>query len=779
MDNLPAPMMPEYGMPPELLAMLEGDPSKIPDEIMEQLPHEMRQMLIDRWDARQQQLAALANTLSRKRHEAVAGRKNSGIEDEWTDVQDAYEGVDDANRHERAASKPDRTGSYQPAKRNTNRSTVFLNITGPYVDGAAARMADMLLPTDDQPWSIAPTPFPDMPGVPAESFEQLEAMAREKAEAAQRRINDWLVECQWHGEVRKVIEDAARLGTGVLKGPTPRRKKYQSIERVEDGSTVLKIEHEIAPQSRRVNPWNLYPDPACGTNIHNGNYLLERDYITARQLRDLMGVNGYLDDQIREALNEGPSRREVEIGADGPAIAEGDKFEIWYYHGHLTPDDLEVAGCSLDDDLKEDDKVIPATVTMVNDRIIKAAVSHLESGDFPYDVLPWRQRDGMPWGIGVGKQINVPQRMLNAATRNLMDNSGLSSGPQTVMRRGAIVPADSRWELTPRKLWFLNEGADVDDVRKALFSFDIPSMQNELMGIIQFALRMAEEVTGLPQIMQGQQGGAPDTATGMQIVNNNANTVLRRLAKNFDDYITEPHIRRYYEWLMLYGDEGEKGDYTVDARGSSALVERDIQHQAILQMGEMTLNPAFGIDPRKWFAEMCKAQRLDPAKFQMDEGEQQIPPEVQEHIAMLEQQLEQLQQQQAHVEAARIRAEAMVQGKQIEAEARLQAKQIDAQAKAQGDQLRAMAAEQVAHVRGQYAKEIEYMRQELQAIDKEIKIADSETRRGQLQLQRQALEAQLQAHHEDMEVALAKINRDNPEQVMLNNQYGKIPYAIG
>jgi hypothetical protein len=363
-----------------------------------------------------------------------------------------------------------------------------------------------------------------------------------------------------------------------------------------------------------------------------------------------------------------------------------------------------------------------------------------------------------------------------------MDNAGLSSGPQIVMRKGAITPADNRWEIIPRKLWYLNEGADVDDVRKALFSFDIPSMQNELMGIIQFALKMAEDVTGLPQLMQGQQGSAPDTATGMQIINNNANTVLRRLAKNFDDYITEPHIRRYYEWLMLYGDESEKGDYTVDARGSSALVERDIQNQAIMQMGDMTLNPAFGVDPKKWFAEMCKAQRLDPAKFQAEE-EGEIPPEIQEQMMMMEQEIaqlqEQLQQSNMHVQAAQVRAEAMVQAKQIEAEARLQSKQIDAQVKAQGDQLRQMGAEQVEHIRGQYRKEIEYMRQELDAIDKEIKVADSETRRGQLELQRQALMAQLQTHHEDMEVELARINQGKPEQVLMNDQYGKVPFARG
>jgi hypothetical protein len=60
-------------------------------------------------------------------------------------------------------------------------------------------------------------------------------------------------------------------------------------------------------------------------------------------------------------------------------------------------------------------------------------------------------------------------------------------------------------------------------------------------------------------------------------------------------------------------------------------VERDLQNQSILQMGALVANPGFGIDPEKWFEEMCRAQRLDPKKFTMDEEKkaqlaQQPPP---------------------------------------------------------------------------------------------------------------------------------------------------------
>jgi hypothetical protein len=146
-------------------------------------------------------------------------------------------------------------------------------------------------------------------------------------------------------------------------------------------------------------------------------------------------------------------------------------------------------------------------------------------------------------------------------------------------------------------------------------------MQAPLMNTIQFAMKMAEDVTGLPMLMQGQAGShTPDTVGGMVMLQNNSGAVLRRIARTFDDRITEPHIRRYYEWLLIHGEnDDEKGDFVIDARGSTALVERDAANMALMQMGQFVGNPAFGIDPAKYMAEWLKSQRIDPNKVLMDD----------------------------------------------------------------------------------------------------------------------------------------------------------------
>jgi hypothetical protein len=71
---------------------------------------------------------------------------------------------------------------------------------------------------------------------------------------------------------------------------------------------ALIVKEEIKPASKRIDPWNFYPDGACGENIHNGAYTWERDYLTPRQLKDLKGTPGYIDSQIDKCLEEGPQK---------------------------------------------------------------------------------------------------------------------------------------------------------------------------------------------------------------------------------------------------------------------------------------------------------------------------------------------------------------------------------------------------------------------------------------------------------------------------------------
>ena len=635
-------------------------------------------------DQKSQRMAiieAFADIIRARRSDAIQARTASGIEKQWQEDQDHYDGIDDTNRGsvtQKGRSSND--GVREIPKNLENRSTVFLKITRPYVDAAAARVSDMLLPTDDRNFGILPEPRPDltklvkdaeeqppaepmqamppqaavggfrgmmgkvfgsgqpaagMPAAPppmqmtpAAEAAQTIAKAKASADLAQDEIDDWLVQCRYHAEVRKVIESAAKLGAGILKGPIPVMMRSRAAIQTAEGWTVEMVS-KIAPTSKYISQWNFYPDGSCGNDIQSGSYTFECDDITQRRLVELKQDKSYISEMIDMCIDEGPTSPTdgTRKRKEGDRSSERDLYQIWYFHGQVSKKDMEAAGCKCGDK-----DMYPAIVTMVNDRVIKVTLSALDSGEFPYDVMVWQGKPDHWAGDGVSRQMRECQKGANAAIRNMMDNAGLSAGPQIVINRGKIIPANGKWELTPRKVWYTKSEEDVDDVSKAFMVVSIETRQPELMNLLQFWLKEAEDVTGLPMLLQGQQGNAPKTATGTQIVNNNGSTVLRRIARIFDDRVTEPHIGRYYEFLLLYGSDAAKGQFTVDARGSSALVEREMQAQQLVQMMGMSLNPAYGLDPEQVAAEFLKSMRFDAAKVILsDEKKKEMasrqPPE--------------------------------------------------------------------------------------------------------------------------------------------------------
>lgn len=623
---------------------------------------------------------AFAAIVKDKRTDAIEGRRASGIETIWAEDEAHYEGQDEVQESAYSKGKSASDGLSEKPKKQTTRSTAFLNITRPYCDAASASMSDMLMPTDDRNWDMRLTPIGDLkaslndnrsvaevvpqavaakqggirgaigklfsPAQPtpqkaptvAEVAKQEMDRATVALDAARKQVDDWLVECRYHAEVRKQIEATARIGTGILKGPTPARKKARKATHTKDGWTV-EINIETKPESKEVSAWKIYPDPACGDNIHNGSYIFEEDEITARRLNELKG-GGYIDEMIDLCIKEGPISAVTGTSARKPEDKTRDKdlFQIWYYYGHASKDDMTAAGCSCGD---KERSYYPVQVTMVNDRIIKVALSPLDSGEFPYDVMVWQAVSGSWTGTGVARQMRTCQKGANAAVRNLMDNAGLAGGPQTIVDRTKIVPANGKWELTPRKVWWTKDGAEMMDVRTAFIFVVVPMLQNELLALAQFWIKEAEDVTGLPALLQGQQGSAPETVGGMTLLNNNANTVKRRIARTFDDRVTEPHIGRYYEYLLLHGPDDCKGDFTIDARGSSALVERDAQTQQMPQMLNMSVNPVFGLDPESVMDEMLKGMRFDTKRLKLSDekkqqmAQQQPPPPPQIAVAQI------------------------------------------------------------------------------------------------------------------------------------------------
>ena len=621
----------------------------------------------------QERLQAFGQSLSSQRDEWIRARYSYGVDKRWLEDEDQYNAKDNINK---AASQmmtsveqgyPVTTQGAKP-----HRSTVYIGLTRQKTNAAEARISDILLPTDDRNWGIKPTPKPTLmamsrdtqmagdkeTGQPLMNPDTGEPLAmrdiaraamktaREKSDAMQLEIEDQLVECDYNGELRKVIHNSARLGTGVIKGPivTNRTRKAWQPYKDMQGNTIhqLDIVTEVTPASFSIDPRNVWPDPGCGDSIHNGKGVYEREQMTSRQVRDLAKQPGFMKEQLRKVLEEGPKKSATfqELKDEDQRDIARDVYEMWSYWGEVDHDDLEAAGIKLGQ--KDELRAVSACVVMINSTIVKAFLNPLEGGDLPYDFYVWERVSDSVWGYGIPYLMRAQQKVLNAAWRQMMDNAGVSSGPQIIVKAGAIQPADKQWQISARKIWFATD--EVDDVRKAFTAVEFNSHQVELSGIIKMAMELADMETGVPVIMQGEKGAAPDTVGGMQMLMNSANVVLRRLVKQFDDMVTRPHIRRYYYYNMMYNEDEEiKGDFSIDARGSSALLIRDIQNQAFLNLLAAGANPVYGVylDTQKLFEKALQAQHIDPKEVFKSEDElekikeqQKNPPEAPSDPAM-------------------------------------------------------------------------------------------------------------------------------------------------
>lgn len=604
--------------PPEMAMMVDG-------QVLTKEDYEASQ---------RQEVEKLHGMFTKMRDEWVQHRATSDVEKRWRRNTQLYFG-------ERTES----TGEFENTLRNGpparkavdgNRSRVVINIVRPKVDQAVARVCEILFPVDDRNWGLKPTPIPEMAsmtnderqtvnpqtGQPtgltvADEAKAIMEAAKEAAEAMERSIDDSLTECKFNGESRKGIDDGVRLGTMVLYGPFPARQTSKVWLPMPDGTQVMQINESIVPASMRLDPWDTFFDPSCGNDHQRGRGFFFRRNVTRKELRQLVGLPGFDTEAIREVLRQPPNRIRVAEQRVLRDTVKEDSYEMWTYHGEIEPEEMEMLSARTGDPLTD---VNFGVLVIVNDKVIGTMDSWVADKTLPVDVWNWRKSDDSPFGYGLPDELEHQQRVVNAAWRQVMDNGRTSLGGQIVMKKGMVIPQNNSWEITPNKIWLAKD--EMADVRQAFSVFEFNSHLQELLAIAQSAMQFADMETSMPQIMGGERGSAPETVGGMVMLYNNANSVLRQRVKLYDDAITRPHLGRYYDWKMANDPDPKiKGDYEIDARGSTALIERDIQNQALLNLANITNNPRYipHLNEREELKAILKAFKVNPEEMMKPE----------------------------------------------------------------------------------------------------------------------------------------------------------------
>lgn len=624
---------------------------------------------------RRARLTGFVDKLQREAEARVMLR--SGQEEIWIDDLRAYYGV-----YDRA------TWRNLHSKERAHKSKLHMGKSGTKTRAWISRLQDLLFPTDDKNWAIQPTPVPKLAREAADAqsvVEQAEAQAQsggelapEQAQAvslakqAQARIvgeqadarkrcdlmsdemEDQLLEGRYAAESRDGIEQGCQLGTAIWEGPVvdgPARRWVRT-----EGGFSREETGDARPKFLRVDIWNFFPSGAA-TSIEDSDGFYIRYPWNDSQLRAFAKFDGVDRGKIREILKGGRKssapgyiQQLAQIQPDKTAQAYDTVHMVWKYVGPVAAEDMLPVALALGDEelATEAAKADPLDEMQViawfcDGQLLKIDPFPLDT-DQPY-FTRWTFEKGPGfWGIGVPYLIRNPEAALNAAWRLMMDNSEVSSLPQLFIDTMRIRPMDGSYVIRGGKLWQTkNEVSAQGLTGKEIYAVNIDSHQVEIANIIALAEKEIDELSMLPPLAQGEQGtGVTETAQGMALLMNANNVLLKRVVKNYDDDKTTPEIRKLYDWNMQYSTRDEvKGDYQVDARGSSVLLVREMQARNIITLAlNFGAHPEYGpmTNKAELYREVYRVHQIPPDRFVMsdDEIEAQMSAQAEDPLAALE-----------------------------------------------------------------------------------------------------------------------------------------------
>ena len=279
---------------------------------------------------------------------AVDHRRNSGIDDKlrYALLAQTCQYDDNQKAKMRASGIDER---------------IFAPITTTKVRAAKAMLVDLFNSTGEWPFTVDPTPDPEVPAQVEEEaaneikqelqkiFQQLEQMgvqqlneqamslvnqiayqattncydeimnrkiafARTRAKRMERKVQDIMVEGGWHKAFNEYVDYICTYGTGLIIGPVPRVIPVNHcIESKTTGARKYVREYKLIPTFEAVNPCDCYPapdakdvedGPLCIRIKYTANEL--QQYVTHAKPRFSDRAEGWMWHTVRSLLDRYP-----------------------------------------------------------------------------------------------------------------------------------------------------------------------------------------------------------------------------------------------------------------------------------------------------------------------------------------------------------------------------------------------------------------------------------------------------------------------------------------
>jgi hypothetical protein len=560
----------------------------------EQLLADITKDLVDY--TQEQRVESLAAYIEARYHEAASRRAAEGIDEQ----------VAAGMRALRKQFSPREIALMMEAGEGA-ADAIYSGVTETKARGGRAWLLDILANAKDKPFTIEPTPMPELPpaaedaiverlyadvaaqygpdaaAIPAEIEERASRLknealkrAKELAKAAairvEQRIHDRITESGWRSAFESFALDIMIYPAAIVKGPyiaVGKRLKWQ------DGrlAAVAVPEYRIS----RVAPEDYYPGPSR-------SYEIEVARMSATDLREAKAIDGTDALAVDALLAQHPLGSQT-LAVSGtpveatetmaPSVAPDAEYRVIIYNGRLSSELMAQAGIAVG--VGEH----PEVEAWVCEGIVLRVIRNPNLlGRRPYRVASFAPIPGSVWGRSLPDILSDVQRMCNAVMRALPRNLAFSAGPIGEYDRNRLEGEADIEQIVPGRMYGAQNDPLVPNRSPALRFQLIPSYAQQLLAVHAAFLKLADDVSGIPAYALGnpQTAGAGRTLGGLSLLMGNAAKGLKAVLGHIDSNVIEPMVSDVYMALMTEKGvpEEDKVDVRVVAQGSQGLLQREL-----------------------------------------------------------------------------------------------------------------------------------------------------------------------------------------------------------
>lgn len=473
----------------------------------------------------------------------------------------------------------------------------------------ALELGDFNSKYSELPLSVGPSPNPQqMPEI---------RLAKIAAENMEKVILDQLDASNGITHLQAVVFECCLLGSGILKGPTTLDKAVPVWKRnPETGEVEYSEKITRVPEVRAVSCWHYFSDPRTRL-VSEAEWHIERHPMNASDVRNLIKQPFFNADAINKTIMDGPNYQpeSYEIVLRDASIQEGytQQYEVLEYWGIMDRELAERAGLEIQEGMKHLDQV-PINAWICGGNILRLVTNPFQPTYTPYFLVPYEQHPYQPWGIGVAENMDDAQMILNGITRMTIDNLALSGNVILDVDESALVSGQDL-KIKSGKIFRRATGQP----GQAIYGIKLPNTAIENMQVFDRFRQLADEQTGIPSYSHGQTGisGTTRTASGMSMLFGASALNIKTVIKNIDTYILKPLGEALFAWNMQFNENPDlpvRGDLEIRAKGTSALMQKEVRSQRLMTFMQVGQNPYLA-PFIKWptiLTEVAKTLDLDP-----------------------------------------------------------------------------------------------------------------------------------------------------------------------